>query len=133
MTRATPLVVVAVIAAVAAACAPKPSLVGCGPADPALVDEAQTRVAAGVLRHAGTATAENGKVFVSASLDQTGEHQDDDILTWVRVEGGLESVDEQAREHSTWPQAAIDVRADGARTSRACVANYRSTTTTTKE
>jgi hypothetical protein len=123
----------AIAAAAFAACAPKPSLVGCAPADPATITEAQTRVTDGRLKYGGTATGKDGRVFVSASLDQPGTKQDDDILTWVRLDGGFESVDEQARKHSTWPDAAIDVRADGARASRACVANYRTPTTTTKE
>jgi hypothetical protein len=64
-------------------------------------------------------------VFVSAELHLDGDdpHDKGDILTWTTsdVESSeFQSVDVNAREDSSWPHADVDVRADGARESRAC-------------
>src|SRR5262245_25370488 len=76
----------------------------------------------------------NGKVvksgsqsFVSAELHLDGKdrHEKGDILTWVTddLEGSeFFSVDINAREDSSWPDADVTVTAPGARESRACVA-----------
>ena len=119
------------LAILAGACAPKADVSACVPAAPDVVAALQAGVAEGTLRHAGTATGKGGAVFVSAALDRTGDDQDDDVLTWVAGGDGYRSVDEQAREHSTWPTADFDVRVDGARASRACAVHYREAATTT--
>ena len=124
-------VLIPVFVTLVGGCAPKPDVSACAAAPPDVVAALQTRVTEGTLHFAGTATGKDGKVFVSAALDRAGDDQDDDVLTWVAREGAYEAVDEQARNHSTWPKATIDVRADGARPSRACAVHYRDASTTT--
>jgi hypothetical protein len=114
-----------------AACAPEPDLAGCAPADPAVVAAIQARVPKGTLVSGGMATGKDGKVFVSAGLDRPGDDSKDELLTWLAVGGDYRSVDELAQKYSDWPDADINVKADGARKSRACAASYRSATTTT--
>ena len=72
-------------------------------------------------------------VFTSAELHRRGDRQDEegDILTWVSANGGFQAVDQQARTKSSWPPAAVGVRATAARSSRACVVEYRTQSTST--
>jgi hypothetical protein len=80
----------------------------------------------GKLRNGKTVKATTGDdLFVSAELHLATDdpHDKGDILTWVTtdLEGSeFKSVDVHAREDSSWPHADVDVRAEGARESRAC-------------
>jgi hypothetical protein len=65
------------------------------------------------------------ETFVSAELHLRSDepHDEGDILTWITADadgGEFRSVDVNARDQSSWPPAAVDVRAPGARESRAC-------------
>jgi len=76
---------------------------------------------------------ESGTVFVSAELHLRSDekHDSGDILTWSTDDvAGNEffSVDVHAREESSWPHADVDVRAAGARESRACTGLSRGKT-----
>jgi hypothetical protein len=80
--------------------------------------------APGKLRN-GKQIVKGDETFVSAELHLRSDdkHDEGDILTWVTPDvAGSEffSVDVHAREQSSWPTADIDVRAAGARESRAC-------------
>jgi hypothetical protein len=79
----------------------------------------------GTLRNGAQLRIGTDTAYVSAEFLPTGqdEHVDGDILTWVTddLDGeSFRSVDANAREHSAWPPADIDVTAPGARPSRAC-------------
>ena len=129
--RRSVLIVALGTAIVGSGCAPEPDVSACAAAAPDVIAAIQERVTEGTLHAGGTATGADGAVFISAALDRPGEDQDDDVLTWIATGDGYQSVDEQARDHSTWPEAEVDVRADGARDSRACAVKYREATTTT--
>jgi hypothetical protein len=80
--------------------------------------------APGKLRN-GKQVPSGDDIFVSAELHlrTDDKHDEGDILTWVTTDvAGNEffSVDVHAREESSWPGADLDVRAPGARESRAC-------------
>ncbi len=80
--------------------------------------------APGKLRN-GKLVPSGDQTFVSAELylRSADKHDEGDILTWVTTDvNGNEffSVDVHAREESSWPPADVDVRAPGARESRAC-------------
>jgi hypothetical protein len=80
--------------------------------------------APGKLRN-GKLVRSGDDTFVSAELHLRSDdkHDEGDILTWVTTDvDGNEffSVDVHAREESSWPPADVDVRAPGARESRAC-------------
>ena len=102
--------------------------VGCTTSTPATIKTLQSKVTSdGKLRNGKQVRATNGDVFVSAELHLATDdkHDKGDILTWVTHNidnGDFFSVDVNARDDSTWPDADIDVTAQGARESRACVA-----------
>jgi hypothetical protein len=98
---------------------------GCTGASDEVVRAIQERLdAPGKLRN-GKQIVTGDETFVSAELhlQSDDKHDEGDILTWVTsdVEGSeFFSVDVHAREESSWPEADVDVRAKGARESRAC-------------
>jgi len=100
---------------------------GCASSSIATVKTIQSKVTAdGTLRNGKQVRADDGQVFVSAELHLRSDdrHAKGDILTWVTddVESGeFFSVDVNARDDSSWPDAKVDVTAQGARESRACV------------
>jgi len=83
----------------------------------------------GALRFAQTvASPESSLTFVSAELHRPEDDEDEDgeVLTWSAAgDGAFEAVDSRARAHSSWPEAAADVRTAGAVESRACVSEAR--------
>ena len=100
---------------------------GCTGASDETVRAIQEKLdAPGKLRN-GKQIVRGDETFVSAELhlESDDKHQEGDILTWVTpdVDGSeFFSVDIHAREESSWPPADVDVRANGARESRACTA-----------
>jgi hypothetical protein len=109
--------------------------IGCEGASDATVRTIQARLTVdGTLRNGKQlASRDTLRTFVSAELHLRGDeaHADGDILTWVTDDvGGREfaSVDVNARDDSSWPHAEGDVRASGARESRACVSPSRGKT-----
>lgn len=117
------------------ACAgPEPSAAACTVAQAAHLDTLQTGVAGGTLRHGFSVTNEAGQLLVSAELHPAGEDpdHDGDILTWITADpasGQFLAVDAHAREESTWAPAGVDVRVEGAITSRGCVLTQRGSPT----
>lgn len=80
--------------------------------------------APGKLRN-GKLVNSGDNTFVSAELHlrSADPHDEGDILTWVTTDvagSDFSSVDIHAREESSWPPSDLDVRAQGARESRAC-------------
>lgn len=100
---------------------------GCtGATDDTLVAIQDRIHADGVLRNGKQLTRDDRR-FVSAELllRTDDRHHEGDILTWVTTGAGgsdFRSVDVRARDNSSWPVADLDVRAEGAGESRACVA-----------
>jgi len=100
---------------------------GCASSSIATIKAIQAKVTAdGTLRNGKQVRADDGQVFVSAELHLRSDdpHDKGDILTWVTddVESNeFFSVDVNARDESSWPDAKVDVTAQGARESRACV------------
>ena len=119
--RAVPLV-----ALVLAGCATATlETAGCRPAGEQLVERAASRlVDSGELRN-GFVIDSGDRQFLSAELLEPDDDPDSDgvILTWqVESATSLISVDERARKKSDWPESdEIDVREDGATSSRGCV------------
>src|SRR5262245_32236211 len=99
----------------------------CKSASSTTIEILQTRVEAdGKLRN-GMQVQVGDDTFVSAELHLRSEerHEHGDILTWVTTNADgdeFSSVDVHAREESSWPESDRDVRANGARESRACAA-----------
>lgn len=99
--------------------------IGCASASDSTVATIQQKVTAdGFLRNGKTVKGPDG-TFVSAELHLRGtdKHKKGDILTWITddLEGDqFFSVDVNARDLSTWPDADVTVTAQGARESRAC-------------
>ena len=87
----------------------------------------QKLTAQGKLRNGKMVHLKSGPYFVSAEihLDSDAPHDKGDIATWatddIKSTDEFQSVDVHAREESTWPHASLDVTADGAIESRACV------------
>jgi hypothetical protein len=99
---------------------------GCSGVDEATLGTIQDEVHADGLLRNGKQVTHGDQRFVSAELHLVGDgdHHKGDILTWVTSgadEAAFHSVDVHARDNSSWPVADVDVRAEGARESRACV------------
>jgi hypothetical protein len=125
------LVTVFAVALPAACASPTASTFGCADVH----DDVVTAIAKkldepGRLRFAQQLTRSDGTRFVSAELHRPDERKDEDgdILTWASGVGATNftAVDQRARDDSSWPAAALDVRTDGAIESRACTADARS-------
>jgi hypothetical protein len=120
------------LAAGGSACAgPRPDIGACEGVPDQLVEELSASLSVdGTLRHARSAPGEAAQYFVSAELLPSGEEEDfpGDILTWVTPSldaPSFAAVDVNAREASTLPPSDLDVRAEGAVTSRGCVLPVR--------
>ena len=87
----------------------------------------QKLTANGKLRNGKLVHLRGGPYFVSAEihLEDDDAHDKGDIATWatddIKSTDAFQSVDVHAREESTWPPSPLDVTADGAIESRACV------------
>ena len=98
---------------------------GCKGTSAATLRAIQDKVHAdGVLRN-GRQIVRSDRRFVTAELHlrTDDKHHKGQLLTWVTTgpsDSEFHSVDVSARDYSSWPAADIDVRADGARESRAC-------------
>jgi hypothetical protein len=119
-------IVASLVASVLAGCATAPlETAGCERADEQLVERAASRlVAAGELRN-GFVVDSDDRRFLSAELLEPDDDPEADgvILTWeIASATSLISVDERARRKTEWPGSdEIDVRDDGAMSSRGCV------------
>jgi hypothetical protein len=101
--------------------------VGCsGVSDATLHTIGEKLTVDGRLRNGKSVKSPTSKdIYVSAELHLASAqpHDKGDILTWVTTDpegSDFKSVDVHAREDSSWPHADVDVRAEGARESRAC-------------
>jgi hypothetical protein len=121
------LVLVGLLAVGTTACGnPTPNTASCGPTTTAVVSAIARRVTAdGELRNARQVSDQkDGVVFVSAELHLTKDdpHHRGKVLTWANRPGDqrFESVDEHARNDSSWPGSTYDVRRTAALESRGC-------------
>ena len=135
--RAVALSVVVVLAAACASTVAKEA--DCRHADPSMLRVLQQRITVdGTLRNGAVRTeASNDITFVTAELHKAGDRDNKagNLLTWSidsPSSQDFRSVDVRARDDSSWPKAAYDVRHKGASESRACAALWVGDTTTTK-
>ena len=72
-----------------------------------------------------SAEADRQREVAQIHLEDDDAHDKGDIATWatddIKSTDAFQSVDVHAREESTWPPSPLDVTADGAIESRACV------------
>jgi hypothetical protein len=99
--------------------------IGCGTAPDKTIATIQEKVTANGFLRNGKVLTEGGNTFVSAELHLRTDdrHAKGDVLTWVTTDvngNDFFSVDVNARDDSSWPDADINVTAPGARESRAC-------------
>ena len=121
-------VALASIAGLAACGNPQQSVRHCqGAPEESVLAIQQKLTADGKLRNGKLVHLRGGPYFVSAEihLESADRHDKGDIATWatddIESTDSFQSVDEHAREDSTWPASNLDVTADGAIESRACV------------
>ena len=96
-----------------------------GVSDDLLVAASSKLTVPGRLRNGKAVDGDSKVQFLSAELHRQGDdpHDKGDLLTFAVPKGdesALVAVDANAREDSSWPHASFDVRAKGARESRAC-------------
>ena len=116
------------IAGLAACGNPQQSVRHCqGAPEESVLAIQQKLTADGKLRNGKLVHLRGGPYFVSAEihLEADDRHDKGDIATWatddIESTDGFRSVDEHARDDSTWPESTLDVTAEGAIESRACV------------
>lgn len=128
-TRTLPAaVVVALVAPILAACAgPSIDVSECNVALTVTMETLEARLTEnGTLRHGRTHERADGEFFVSAEFLPANKDDDfdGDILTWFTENpagSNFASVDEHARDRSSWAGADFGVGEDGVTTSRGCV------------
>jgi hypothetical protein len=129
--RTTLLVTAAALVLPAGCSSPTADTTGCTDVRDDVVTAISARLEqSGELRYAQQVIRQGDDTrFISAELHEPGDDEDEDgvILTWATTgpDRPFVAVDERARENSSWPSAALDVRDDGAIESRACAADER--------
>jgi hypothetical protein len=99
---------------------------GCVPASDATLATLSSKLTVpGTLRNGMVLRGDDGYDMVSAELHRPDDdrHTTGDLLTFASRRSAspeFVAVDVNAREESSWPGAPFDVRAEGARQSRAC-------------
>lgn len=111
------------------ACSISPEAEGCEVVDPDVVAVIDDRlIETGELGHAmGTTTPQHRFVSVEfRTPNEVDKDRDGDILTLLDLgRGAFAAVDEKARELTSWPEAELDVRTEGAIASRGCTSVAR--------